>query len=120
LNGLAIAILAVGLLRPSSTSQVARRSQQFRQLFRRQFVFLSRCTTFAGETLSKGIGGVVMTQFLTLMIAPVGALMIGFLMLFITRKDRRPRDVPHKPDYVYRAWVKKIFAAKTENTPAKV
>jgi hypothetical protein len=39
-----------------------------------------------------------MAQFLTLMIAPVSALMIGFFMLFITRKDRRPRDVPHKPD----------------------
>jgi hypothetical protein len=40
----------------------------------------------------------MMAQFLTLMIAPVGALMIGFFMLFITRKDRRPRDPQHKPD----------------------
>lgn len=36
-------------------------------------------------------------QFLSLMIMPIGALLIGFLMLFITRKDRRSKDKPHNP-----------------------
>ncbi|SES37704.1 hypothetical protein SAMN03159406_03813 [Rhizobium sp. NFR03] len=29
-------------------------------------------------------------QFLTMLIMPVGGLLIGCLMLFVTRKDRRP------------------------------
>ncbi|MET0746575.1 MAG: hypothetical protein ABWY49_00150 [Rhizobium sp.] len=37
-------------------------------------------------------------QFASLMMMPVGALMIGVFMLFVTRKDRRPRDPQHKPD----------------------
>jgi hypothetical protein len=31
-------------------------------------------------------------QFLSLMIAPVGALGFGFIMLYITRKDRIGKD----------------------------
>jgi hypothetical protein len=36
-------------------------------------------------------------QFLSLMIMPVSGVLIGLLMLFITRKDRRPKDEPHNP-----------------------
>jgi hypothetical protein len=35
-------------------------------------------------------------QFLTMLIMPVGGLMIGFLMLFITRKDGVDADKTQK------------------------
>ncbi|CZT33448.1 hypothetical protein GA0004734_00004730 [Rhizobium sp. 9140] len=33
-------------------------------------------------------------QFLTMLIMPIGGLLIGALMLFVTRKDRRPDNHP--------------------------